>query len=86
MSRVSEKPEWRLTLLAPCLLHPRSEYATDMSATVAARSIRSIGDIVLRVPNALGNALDKVLALAELDMDHVTAECLVVAQGTSPFA
>ena len=52
-----------------------------MSATVAARSIRSIGDIVLRVPNALGNALDKVLALAELDMDHVTAECLVVAQG-----
>jgi hypothetical protein len=58
-----------------------SEYATDMSATVAARSIRSIGDIVARVPNALGNALDRVLALAELDMDHVTSECLVVVQG-----
>jgi len=52
-----------------------------MNVAVATRSIRSISEIVLRVPNALGNALEKVLALSELDIDHVSAECLVVAQG-----
>ena len=57
--------------------HTHSEYATDVNAQVASKSIQAIGHIAIRLTTRADICVDKLLSLLSMDIDYVTSETLV---------
>jgi len=56
-----------------------TEYVTDVDAAIACASVRAVGDIALVSADDIDGIVDRLLLFFDLDIDHVTAETIVVA-------
>ena len=64
-------------LCCNAVLDELCEYSTDSQVTVGRLATRSIGLIATRIPEGADHAIDRLLGLAEVNMESVSAEVLV---------
>ena len=59
-----------------------SEYVSDVDADMARHAIRAVAQVVVRYPAGAERVVECLLELAELDVDYVRSETVVVMRGT----
>lgn len=58
-----------------------SEYVSDVDAEMARHAIRAVAHVVVRYPAGAERVVECLLELAELDIDYVRSETVIVMRG-----